>query len=119
MRLSSPALSAKPGSELSEIASAAPARMCGASCERGPCRGAGVAGEPPDLCPPWRLRLRHQGTRGRPAQSLAWTHLGPAWGPGLAASVTRQVCACLSEPPPGAAWEKLRAPCMADPMRAD
>ena len=37
----------------------------------------------------------------------------------MAASVTRQVCACLSEPPPGAAWEKLRAPCMADPMRAD
>ena len=78
-----------------------------------------MAGEPPDLCPPWCLRLRHQGTRGQPAQSLVWTQLGLAWGPGLAASVMRQVCACLSEPLPGAAWQKLRAPCMAGPMRAD
>ena len=37
----------------------------------------------------------------------------------MAASVMRQVCACLSEPLPGAAWQKLRAPCMAGPMRAD
>lgn len=37
----------------------------------------------------------------------------------MAASVTRHVCACLSEPPPGAVWEKLRASCMVGPVRAD
>ena len=45
--------------------------------------------------------------------------LGQARGPCLVASVTGQVSASLSEPQPGAAWEKLRARCVADPVCAD
>ena len=63
--------------------------------------------------------LRHQGTQGWPAQALAWARLGPAGGLCLAASMTGQVSACLSEPLPGVSREKCRSRCVAGPMCAD